>query len=188
MMLFQSMKITQRRKRFGNISCGVGTSSVGGKGREGRGNFRHAFSFLWNLLESPVYGAGCWKAGSKNVQSKGDLCAMSVCQTPLLDAMSGAEQLPHGNICPGAASGDRENGFSSFFSCLKPPFPMLPVHPPFPKHPVHGVKVPSLKRVVCFGFWGPTQVHKWGGQRGETFVLGRHHGKGKRENKYTFEK
>lgn len=130
---------------------GGGTSACGGKGREGRGrgNFRCAFSFLWNLLEHAVCGAGCWKEGPKNVQSKGDLCAASLCQTPLLDAMSGAGQLPHGSIYSGAASGARENGFSSFFSCLKPLFP---------KHLVHGVKVPSLKGVLCFGFWGPSQA------------------------------
>lgn len=66
-------------------------------------------------------------------------------------AMSGAGQLPHGNICSGPASGARENGFSTFCSCPKPSFP---------EHPVHGVKDPSLKGVVCFGFWDPTQVHK----------------------------
>lgn len=175
MMLFQSMKTTQKSKKFGNMGHGVGGVDLLWEGRaekegEGREKDMLFLEFTW----AEIYGAGSWKDGRTNVQSKGDLCAASVCQTPLLDAMSGAGQPHHGIICSGPVSGARETGFSSFFSCLKPSFP---------KYPVHGVKDPSLNRGVCFSFWGLTQVHKWGCQRGETFVIGSHHGKGKRGNK-----
>lgn len=75
MMLFWSMKTTQRSKKFGKMGHEGVQLFWGGKGREGRCNFRHAFSFLWNSLEHPVYGICCSKDQPKNVQSKGDLCA-----------------------------------------------------------------------------------------------------------------